>query len=257
MTSKGFTAETWRACCTTRCTRRSCTLPDDDLVWPAHGAGSACGRNIGKELHSTLGDQRRFNPNLAPMSRAAFVALVTTDLAPAPDYFGFDAETNRVGAAPLGDLPEPPALAPAEAFGRAGRGRDRARRARGRRVLRRARAGRAQHRASPASSPRGRARCCRSRRRSSWSRRTPRACARRDSGSRASGSRTLSGYLDGGLAEWARVGRPVEAFENISVRELAERIEHGAAPIVFDVRRRANSRKGTCRGRCRARSARA
>jgi rhodanese-related sulfurtransferase len=51
------------------------------------------------------------------------------------------------------------------------------------------------------------------------------------------GIENVVGYLDGGLAEWARGGRPVEAFENITPRELAARIEKGAAPVVFDVRR--------------------
>jgi rhodanese-related sulfurtransferase len=83
-------------------------------VHPAHGAGSACGRNISRERSSTIGDQRRFNLALRPMTKDEFVRLVTTDLAPPPAYFGHDAEANRLGASALADLPAPPALTPAE-----------------------------------------------------------------------------------------------------------------------------------------------
>ena len=75
--------------------QRLLALPDDTLVYPAHGAGSACGKNLSAERVSTIGDQRRLNPALQPMSREAFVALVTSDLPPAPRYFGFDADLNR------------------------------------------------------------------------------------------------------------------------------------------------------------------
>lgn len=87
----------------------------DDLteVWPAHGAGSACGRNISIERSSTLGYQRRTNYALQPMSREAFVAMMTADLPPAPRYFPFDAEINRRGAPPLPTTA--PMLTPAEA----------------------------------------------------------------------------------------------------------------------------------------------
>ncbi|HUO83530.1 MAG TPA: MBL fold metallo-hydrolase [Thermoanaerobaculia bacterium] len=84
------------------------TLPDEVEVYPAHGAGSACGRNISRERVSTLGIQRRTNYALQPMSREAFVGLMTADLAEAPAYFLMDAEINRRGARPLGDLHAPP-----------------------------------------------------------------------------------------------------------------------------------------------------
>jgi len=89
-------------------------LPDETEIWPAHGAGSACGRNIGQERSSTIGAQRRFNPALQPMSQARFVATVTAGLAPPPPYFGHDAELNRRGAPPLGERPRPRALTPGE-----------------------------------------------------------------------------------------------------------------------------------------------
>jgi hydroxyacylglutathione hydrolase len=70
-------------------------LPDDTLVYPGHGAGSACGKNLSSETVSTLGTQRRDNYALQPMSKGAFVALVTRDQPKAPAYFGFDAKLNR------------------------------------------------------------------------------------------------------------------------------------------------------------------
>ncbi|TMI77462.1 MAG: MBL fold metallo-hydrolase, partial [Bacillati bacterium ANGP1] len=69
-------------------------LPDETLVYPAHGAGSLCGRSIGKETVSTMGVQRRYNYALQPMSRDAFVAIVTTDQPDAPAYFTYDAILN-------------------------------------------------------------------------------------------------------------------------------------------------------------------
>ena len=60
------------------------TLADEVEVWPAHGAGSACGKNISRERSSTIGMQRRMNYALQPMSREAFVDMMTTDLPPAP-----------------------------------------------------------------------------------------------------------------------------------------------------------------------------
>jgi glyoxylase-like metal-dependent hydrolase (beta-lactamase superfamily II) len=97
-------------------------LPDAVEVFPAHGAGSSCGRNIGQELSTTVGDQRRMNYALQPMSEAEFVELVATDLPAAPAYFAHDAETNRRGAPALADLPAPPALSPAELRARQGDG---------------------------------------------------------------------------------------------------------------------------------------
>jgi glyoxylase-like metal-dependent hydrolase (beta-lactamase superfamily II) len=90
------------------------TLPDSVHVFPAHGAGSLCGRNISKETSSTIGEQRRFNSALRPMTREAFVRQVTSDLPEAPDYFRRDVEMNRVGAGALRDLPPLRALSPDE-----------------------------------------------------------------------------------------------------------------------------------------------
>src|SRR5687768_9256011 len=85
-------------------------LPDEVEVYPAHGAGSMCGKNMSKETSSTIGQQRQFNYALQPMSKDAFVRMMTTDLTPAPDYFAKDAEINRGGAESLSDLPKPEPL---------------------------------------------------------------------------------------------------------------------------------------------------
>lgn len=69
-------------------------LPDATLVYPAHGAGSLCGKNISKETVSTMGEQRRFNYALRPMTREQFVAIVTADQPDAPAYFTYDAVLN-------------------------------------------------------------------------------------------------------------------------------------------------------------------
>ncbi|MBY0396529.1 MAG: MBL fold metallo-hydrolase, partial [Thermoleophilia bacterium] len=76
-------------------TNKLITLPDETLVYPAHGAGSLCGRQLGKETVSTIGEQKKYNYALQPMSRAEFVAMVTGDLPAAPDYFVYDAIRNR------------------------------------------------------------------------------------------------------------------------------------------------------------------
>jgi rhodanese-related sulfurtransferase len=69
-------------------------LPDSSLVYPAHGAGSLCGKAIAKETVSTIGEQRRVNYALQPMSKAAFVDLVSADQPDAPPYFTYDAVLN-------------------------------------------------------------------------------------------------------------------------------------------------------------------
>ncbi len=69
-------------------------LPDQSLVYPAHGAGSLCGKSLSKETVSTMGEQRRLNYALQPMSREAFLQVVTADQPEAPAYFTYDAVMN-------------------------------------------------------------------------------------------------------------------------------------------------------------------
>jgi glyoxylase-like metal-dependent hydrolase (beta-lactamase superfamily II)/rhodanese-related sulfurtransferase len=94
------------------------TLPDETLVYPAHGAGSMCGRNISADRNSTIGRERRTNYALQPMDREAFASMMTQDLPARPEYFKQDADYNRRGAAPLESLPPLAALAPRDAQAR-------------------------------------------------------------------------------------------------------------------------------------------
>ena len=77
------------------------TLPDSTLLYPAHGAGSLCGRNMRADRFSTIGTERLTNYALQIKTREEFVHQVTANLPARPDYFLEDAEINRAGAAPL------------------------------------------------------------------------------------------------------------------------------------------------------------
>ncbi len=82
------------------------TLPDATQVFPAHGAGSLCGRNMRTERSSTIGTERLTNYALQIKSRDEFVRQMTANLPARPEYFSQDAEINRSGAAALDQLPE-------------------------------------------------------------------------------------------------------------------------------------------------------
>ena len=97
-------------------------LPDDTRIYPAHGAGSLCGRAMSAERWSTIGRERATNPALAPMSREAFVADVTRDVPETPVYFLHSRDTNRAGPALRAERPMPPSLPPAAAAARAAQG---------------------------------------------------------------------------------------------------------------------------------------
>ena len=85
-------------------------LPDAVLVYPAHGAGSLCGRNMRADKHSTIGIERSTNYALLIPTREEFVTELTRNLPTRPDYFLADAELNRSGAEPLTELAPAPAL---------------------------------------------------------------------------------------------------------------------------------------------------
>src|SRR5271166_582765 len=82
------------------------TLPEDVLVYPAHGAGSLCGRNMRAERSSTIGTELLTNYALQIKSRDEFVRQMTANLPAKPDYFLEDAAINREGAAALSALSE-------------------------------------------------------------------------------------------------------------------------------------------------------
>jgi hydroxyacylglutathione hydrolase len=89
-------------------------LADNVLVYPAHGAGSLCGKNMRAERSSTIGTERLTNYALQIKSRQDFVAQLTSNLPARPEYFAKDAEINRTGAAALSELPPLRAITPSE-----------------------------------------------------------------------------------------------------------------------------------------------
>lgn len=111
---KGYTPEMMASMMYDTLHQKLLKLSDDVEVYPAHGAGSMCGRNISNQTSSTIGEQRKFNYALKPMSKDEFIRMMTSDLPSAPEYFSKDAEINRAGASPLDALPRPAALAPSE-----------------------------------------------------------------------------------------------------------------------------------------------
>ncbi len=211
-------------------------LPDATAVYPAHGAGSLCGRNISSETSSTIGQQRQFNYALRPMPREEFVAMMTADLPEAPAYFSRDASINREGAEALADLPAPPALSPDE-------------------VARRQEQGAIVVDTRPSSEygaghvP-GSYHMGQSGQLASWagsllSPETPIVLVAEDE-ARVAESRTrlarvgldnVAGYLEGGILAWDRAGRPLARTEQIAVDELKARLAEGADLTVIDVRR--------------------
>jgi hydroxyacylglutathione hydrolase len=211
-------------------------LPDATRVYPAHGAGSLCGRNISSETSSTIGEQRRFNYALQPMSREEFVRLVTADLPEAPAYFSRDVSLNRDGAGELADLPAPKGLSPEE-------------------TARLQKSGaavldtRSAAEYGTAHLP-GAMQIGLSGQFASWagsllSPETPIVLVAEDP-ERAREARTrlarvglenIAGFLDGGVAAWERSGRPLASTEQITVDELDRRLKEGGALRVVDVRR--------------------
>ena len=93
-------------------------LPDATLVYPAHGAGSLCGKDMRADLFSTIGTERLTNYALQIPGRDQFIAQLTSELPQRPDYFFADVEINRAGAGALGQLSPLPAISARELRGR-------------------------------------------------------------------------------------------------------------------------------------------
>lgn len=98
------------------------TLPKDVIVFPAHGAGSLCGRSMSEDRSSTIGRERLTNYALKATNKEEFIDLVTEDLPEQPDYFSRAVALNRSGATLLSDLADLPSLTPAEVVAAQGRG---------------------------------------------------------------------------------------------------------------------------------------
>jgi hydroxyacylglutathione hydrolase len=87
-------------------TEKIIPLPDDVLVYPAHGAGSSCGKNIGPNNHSTIGEEKKTNHALQPQSKEAFIESVTEGLNNAPAYFAINASINQKGYDAIDEVKE-------------------------------------------------------------------------------------------------------------------------------------------------------
>jgi rhodanese-related sulfurtransferase len=216
--------------------RKLLALPDSVAVYPAHGAGSLCGRNISSETSSTIGEQRRGNYALRPMPREEFVTMMTADLPEAPAYFGRDAALNREGPAALSSLPPPASLSPQTVRERAASGAV---------VL----DTRPSSEYGAAHVP-GALNIGLSGQFASWAGtllplETPIVLAAEDpdrveeARTRLArvGLETVPGYLDGGIEAWERAGLPLARTEQIDVDELRERLAEDPSLQVLDVRR--------------------
>jgi glyoxylase-like metal-dependent hydrolase (beta-lactamase superfamily II)/rhodanese-related sulfurtransferase len=111
----GFTAEQMAEMLYESLHEKLLTLADDTEVYPAHGAGSLCGKNMSKETWSTIGQQRKLNYALQPMTKADFVRMMTAELPEAPAYFPLSVRRNRAGAASLEEIKKPRAMSAEEA----------------------------------------------------------------------------------------------------------------------------------------------
>jgi len=234
--SKGFSAEQMAAMLYDSLHDKLLGLPDAVEVYPAHGAGSLCGRNMSRETMSTIGEQRKFNYALQPMAREAFVAMMTTDLPEAPAYFSKDAELNRTGAGALDDPDHVPPLPATEVADR-----QRA----GALVLdvRGSAAYGAGHIAGAINIGLGGQFASWAGSLISMGTRVILVAEDQDGVSEALvrlarvGIESVEGYLDGGVYSWYAAGLPTLATPQMPVDELHARIEEGAPLRVLDVRR--------------------
>ena len=95
MASEGISEEALASSLYLSLHRKLMPLPEQTQVYPAHGAGSMCGKKLSDETVSTIGEQKRLNYALQPMSQEEFVAMVTENLPAAPQYFAYDARLNK------------------------------------------------------------------------------------------------------------------------------------------------------------------
>lgn len=95
MASVGITAQDLAGLMYDSLHQKLMPFPDNTLVYPAHGAGSMCGKNLGTEKFTTIGEQREKNYALQDMTKAEFVEMLTANLAKAPKYFAYDATLNK------------------------------------------------------------------------------------------------------------------------------------------------------------------
>lgn len=122
LTSIGWTADDLAQKLYSSLREKLMTLPDTTMVYPAHGAGSACGKNLSTAVSSTIGEQKQTNYALQPMTPEGFVDVVTDGQSVAPLYFAFAADANRRRRELLDDQAPPAALTIDEALALAAQG---------------------------------------------------------------------------------------------------------------------------------------
>jgi glyoxylase-like metal-dependent hydrolase (beta-lactamase superfamily II)/rhodanese-related sulfurtransferase len=212
------------------------TLPDSTVIYPAHGAGSLCGRQMSNEATSTIGRERAGNYALQAKSRDQFIDLLTSDLPPRPSYFKDEVERNRAGAAPLGELPSMREISPADTQSAMAGGA----------VLLDTRP---TMQFAGAHIP-GSVQISLSGQFASWAARllgvdTPVVLVAEDEAAVAEsrlrlarvGIENVEGYLGGGIVGWITSGRDVASLPQASVQELAEwRSERPEEVALLDVR---------------------
>jgi len=234
--ARGFTPEAMAGMLYDSLHGKLLKLRDEVLVYPAHGAGSLCGRNISKETSSTIGEQRRFNYALQPMPKEDFVRLLTTDLPEVPAYFPRDVDLNREGAPALSDHPLPPALPPAAVAARVLQGA----------TLLDVRGGPA----FGAGHVPGSVNIGLSGQFASWAGTLlpadrPLVVIADDEAGVAEaalrlarvGLENVAGFLAGGIAAWAAAAHPIATLPQITVDELRARLAEAEDLAVLDVRR--------------------
>ena len=231
-------------------------LPDGVKVYPAHGAGSLCGRAMRAERSSTIGTERRTNYALQIGSRDEFIAQLTANLPARPDYFLEDAEINRSGAVALTELAPLKALAVAEVEGLLRRD--------GKTNVLDVRPGDV----FAAGHIPGSIGIALSGQFASWAggilgiHSEPVLVGENDAQIEEArirlarvGIENLRGYMAGGFVAWEKAGLPVLRTEQISVQELNRKLQDGSlrAGDVLDVRREGEWQAGHIRGvECRA-----
>jgi hydroxyacylglutathione hydrolase len=211
------------------------TLADNVLVYPAHGAGSLCGKNMRAERSSTIGTERLTNYALQIKSREEFVTQLTSNLPVRPEYFLKDAEMNRTGAAALAELPPLRAIAATELNAMLNQGE----------IALDVRPGEE----FAAGHVPGSVNIALSGQFASWAGTVLGLSAHpvliAGSGAQVEEARirlarvgveVLDGYLDGGVAAWKQAGFPLAAISQINVDELDARLKSNELQVL-DVRR--------------------
>lgn len=112
--SKGFSAEQMAEMLYDSLHEKLLKLPDETEVYPAHGAGSLCGKNMSKETWATLENQKRFNYALQPMAKTDFVKMMTESVPEMPAYFSKSVAKNLAGASSLDEIAKPKTMSPGE-----------------------------------------------------------------------------------------------------------------------------------------------